>query len=371
MFIFLFYSVYGLHGYWGQNKAQNMYTDMAHQEQDLVEYCKASSFKSIHLAYMRDFLSSQSLPSIDFGHHCSFPQNVPDASFQKSKSGFTLLKCPKIAEDIKVCQSMGVKINLAVSSMTPLNESDAETAALNVWNLFFGGKHNLRPFGDANLDGIDLIPRTDNYQGLTTFLIALKKLSVNYPLRVIVSPRCEFPDVLLGPYPNRILSNDAALKFVDVINPFFTSTQLCTFGNQAGFWETVKKWTDFCKLNSKVFTLTVPGYGYGNEAFFEAMENDFIKVEDLGFIQKMPSEFKGIGVFDVSTEFWSQPCQEVSIKYAIGSTLTKSSKYSEYLAFAMENKNATIVCKSERKTESEQKSQIKYQKSSAKRNRWK
>lgn len=72
------------------------------------------------------------------------------------------------------------------ASMTELNQKDAKTAAENVWNLFYGGTHKLRPFGAARLDGIDLMPRTNSALGYSEFLKNLKSIAAenNYKLSV-------------------------------------------------------------------------------------------------------------------------------------------------------------------------------------------
>ena len=62
-----------------------------------------------------------------------------------------------MASDIKYCQSQGKIITLslggAASSVGFVNESQAEGFATTIWESFLGGESDLRPFGDAVLDG--------------------------------------------------------------------------------------------------------------------------------------------------------------------------------------------------------------------------
>ena len=59
--------------------------------------------------------------------------------------------------DIKTCQSKGKIITLSLGgaggAVGFTSDSQAETFADTVWNVFLGGSSTTRPFGDAVLDG--------------------------------------------------------------------------------------------------------------------------------------------------------------------------------------------------------------------------
>ena len=62
-----------------------------------------------------------------------------------------------MASDIEYCQSKGKIVTLslggAASSVGFVNESQAEDFAVTIWNSFLGGSSDVRPFGNAVLDG--------------------------------------------------------------------------------------------------------------------------------------------------------------------------------------------------------------------------
>lgn len=71
--------------------------------------------------------------------------------------GTNLADCSKIAPDIKYCQKKGKLITLSLGGATGgvgfPSEAKAVEFADTLWNQFFGGKSDIRPFGDADLDG--------------------------------------------------------------------------------------------------------------------------------------------------------------------------------------------------------------------------
>ena len=62
-----------------------------------------------------------------------------------------------MADDIKMCQQAGKIVTLSLGGATGVvgfsSDSEAETFADTIWNLFLGGDSPVRPFGDAVLDG--------------------------------------------------------------------------------------------------------------------------------------------------------------------------------------------------------------------------
>ena len=59
--------------------------------------------------------------------------------------------------DIKACQAKGKIVTLSLGgaggSVGFSSDSQAQTFADTVWNMFLGGSSSTRPFGDAVLDG--------------------------------------------------------------------------------------------------------------------------------------------------------------------------------------------------------------------------
>lgn len=65
-----------------------------------------------------------------------------------------------MAKDIQTCQSKGKLVTLSLGGGTGQvgfsSDSQAQTFATQVWNMFLGGKSSTRPFGSVVLDGLDL-----------------------------------------------------------------------------------------------------------------------------------------------------------------------------------------------------------------------
>ncbi len=72
-------------------------------------------------------------------------------------SGTALANCSFLAQDIKTCQAAGKIVTLSLGGGTGQvgfsSDSQAQSFADQIWNLFLGGKGSIRPFGDAILDG--------------------------------------------------------------------------------------------------------------------------------------------------------------------------------------------------------------------------
>lgn len=72
--------------------------------------------------------------------------------------GTALANCQSAMEaDIKLCQSKGKLVTLSLGGATGQvgfsSDSQAQSFATQVWNLFLGGSSSTRPFGNAVLDG--------------------------------------------------------------------------------------------------------------------------------------------------------------------------------------------------------------------------
>lgn len=71
--------------------------------------------------------------------------------------GTQLSNCSFLAADIEECQSKGKIITLSLggadSSVGFNSTTQAEEFADTIWDSFLGGQSDVRPFGDAVLDG--------------------------------------------------------------------------------------------------------------------------------------------------------------------------------------------------------------------------
>ncbi|KAJ2631474.1 Chitinase 2 [Coemansia sp. RSA 1290] len=169
--------------YYGQNSAKN--------QKSLGEYCRDAIEDVIILAFMNGF------PNIllNFASAC-------ETTFE----GSTLLSCPTMAKDIQYCQLQGKAVILSMGGASGAygftSDSEATSFADTMWNTFFKGSTDQRPFGDAVLDGVDLDIEGGGSTGYPAFI---KQLRTHYAsdssksYYITSAPQCPFPDAYLGP----------------------------------------------------------------------------------------------------------------------------------------------------------------------------
>ncbi|KAJ2454491.1 Chitinase 2 [Coemansia sp. RSA 2336] len=169
--------------YYGQNSAKT--------QKSLGEYCQDAIEDVIVLAFM------QSFPNIllNFANAC-------ETTFE----GSTLLSCPTMAKDIQYCQSQGKAVILSMGGASGAygftSDSEATAFADTMWNTFFKGSADQRPFGNAVLDGVDLDIEGGGSTGYPAFI---KQLRTHYAsdssksYYITSAPQCPFPDAYLGP----------------------------------------------------------------------------------------------------------------------------------------------------------------------------
>ncbi|KAJ2851313.1 Chitinase 2 [Coemansia brasiliensis] len=169
--------------YYGQNSAKN--------QKSLGEYCQDAIEDVIVLAFMQGF------PNIllNFANAC-------ETTFE----GSTLLNCPNMAKDIQYCQSQGKAVILSMGGASGAygftNDSEAVSFADTMWNTFFKGSSDQRPFGDAVLDGVDLDIEGGGGIGYPAFINQLRSHYTSDPSKsyyITSAPQCPFPDAYLGP----------------------------------------------------------------------------------------------------------------------------------------------------------------------------
>ncbi|KAF9965634.1 Chitinase 1 [Mortierella alpina] len=144
--------------YWGQNGASS--------EGDLAEYCQNDTIDILVLAFLAQI--QDNLPGLNFANHC-----------KETYPGTSILHCPKMAQDIKFCQSKGKAVILSIggaSGSYAIGDNAAGQAfAKTVWDMFLGGSSDTRPFEDAILDGVDLDLEDGATQGYVGFLQTLRE----------------------------------------------------------------------------------------------------------------------------------------------------------------------------------------------------
>jgi len=120
-------------------------------------------------------------------------------------TGTTLLHCAQMGEDIKTCQAAGKKILLslggAAGSYGFTSDSQAETFADTLWNLFGGGTSSTRPFDDAIIDGFDLDIEGGASTGYAAFVNRMRQhyaSDTSKSYYISAAPQCPLPDAYLN-----------------------------------------------------------------------------------------------------------------------------------------------------------------------------
>ncbi|KAJ9085070.1 Chitinase 2 [Entomophthora muscae] len=178
--------------YWGQNSYGGSHpTQKELWEKDLEFYCRQDDVDIIAISFLNVFNAGTGLlPEINFASHC-------ETSFDSYPR---LHSCPKIGQDIKFCQSQNKTILLslggAIANTNIPTTAAAQEFAATLWNMFMGGNHEYRPFGDAIVDGIDLDLEGGSQDNYDTFLGRLQEYYKTDDRKYLVTaaPQCEFPD---------------------------------------------------------------------------------------------------------------------------------------------------------------------------------
>nr|Q2VST0.1 RecName: Full=Endochitinase Ziz m 1.0101; AltName: Full=Allergen Ziz m 1; AltName: Allergen=Ziz m 1.0101; Flags: Precursor [Ziziphus mauritiana]AAX40948.1 allergen Ziz m 1 [Ziziphus mauritiana] len=164
-------AVGGIATYWGQ------YTET--EEGSLAEACASNLYSYINIAYLNIFGEGRYL-SLNISGHCS--------------------DCTFLGEEIKACQSQGVKIFLSLGGPYGdyhlTTDGDADRVAEQLWSSFLGGSKSTGVYqpllGDVELDGIDLdiqIGPPEEYDVLARNLKDLTKDRTR-PFYLSAAPKC-------------------------------------------------------------------------------------------------------------------------------------------------------------------------------------
>lgn len=187
--------------------------------------------------------------------------------------------CTKVGALIPACQAAGKKIILSLGGGGAKVgfASDAEGAAYAamLWDLVLGGKGQVRPFGSAVLDGIDLDIESGSPQGYGAFVMALRKLmdqDTSKKYLITAAPQCVFPDAWMGPNPNTALTV-APEAFDHLFVQFYNND--CRWANATQFATTYKQWSTLSSSRQPKIWIGLPG---SKDA---AMAADFVAAGDL------------------------------------------------------------------------------------------
>lgn len=231
--------------------------------------------------------------------------------------GTSLPKCQFMESDIKACQDKGKIVTLSLGGATGGNgfssDSQAEQFAETIWNLFLGGQSDIRPFGNAVLDGVDLDIEGGSASGFTAFAKKIKSHAngANKQYYLTAAPQCPFPDAYLGDTLNSVPFDAVYVQFYN---------NFCGVGNynNPNAWN-FGAWDNWAKTQSpnkdvKIFV--------GAPAAPSAAGSGYVDAGTLGKIAQETrskySSFGGIMLWDASQAYANNRF-DVAVKQAMGS----------------------------------------------------
>jgi len=295
--------------YWGQNSYGATHSNVADWQQRLAFYCGSDSvINAFPVAFLNVFFGTGGVPSINLANTCNPTDN---ATFP----GTDLPNCSALASDIETCQSAGKIITISLGGATGSNQfssdSQAESFADTIWNLFLGGSSSTRPFGNAVLDGVDLDIESGTGASYAAFVNRIRSHAsgASKQYYVTAAPQCPFPDAALGSVLN-------AAEFDAVYVQFYNNVCGLNNFNLAQDWD-FGVWDNWARTTSpnpqaKVYIgapadSTAAGQGYVNASTLGSIATQMRK--------SFPS-FGGVMLWDAS-QAYANGRYDVAIKNAL------------------------------------------------------
>ncbi|EJC98222.1 glycoside hydrolase [Fomitiporia mediterranea MF3/22] len=282
--------------YWGQNSYGATHSDVANFQKRLGFYCTSDSVTdTFPLAFLTAAFGEGGLPSIDLSNICNQNDN---ATFP----GTQLPNCAALAPDIESCQAAGKIVTLSIGGATGAigftSDSQAETFADTIWNVFLGGSSSTRPFGAAVLDGIDLDIEGGGSSGYAAFVTRIRSHAqgANKKYFITAAPQCPFPDANLGAVIN-------AVGFDAVYVQFYNNFCGLQNFNNPNAWN-FAQWDDWAHNTSPNKNVKVY---IGAPASSTAAGSGFVDAGTLASIVKTTqsqfSSFGGVMMWDASQAY--------------------------------------------------------------------
>merc|ERR1711936_879017 len=286
-------SVSGAHKmvtYWGQNACYASHHERENWAHDLSEFWRNYDYDVIILSFLNVFFHGNNkdrMPGFNFAFHCETPI---------SKEYPKLYRCPKIEEGIKECQKHGKTVLMSLGGAVGRagfgNAEDAKLFAYRVYHLLMSGTElsDIRPFGTAIVDGIDLDIEGGGYQHYTDFVKELRRLESTGSQKIMISaaPQCPYPDGMQGPAPGKFLG-DVPQMIDEIYVQFYNNW--CKISNPRVFFDFLRMWLDYSKkTNGPTVYIGVPaapraaGAGYVTPDFLKGIWDKVKDEERLGGI---------------------------------------------------------------------------------------
>ncbi|KAJ7939634.1 glycoside hydrolase superfamily [Mycena leptocephala] len=181
------------YSHWGQNSYGSRGNDTKWQQKDLGAYCEDTSVNVIPIAFLDTFFGPGGVPIINLANSCE------NATFPNT----SLMDCSGLSPAITSCQNHGKIVTISLGG----DSASAKNFAKQIWDMFLGGQSEIRPFGSAVLDGVDLDIEAGFADWYAAFVKQIKTLSMGAGKRYYITgaPQCPFPDAYLGKALSKVL----------------------------------------------------------------------------------------------------------------------------------------------------------------------
>lgn len=295
--------------YYGQNSYGATHSDQSGWQKALSTYCQDDAINAIPLAFLHVYFSTGGLPEINMANTCN-------SNDQGVFPGTSLANCQFMASSIKACQAKGKIVTISLGGATGgsgfSSDTQAQTFADTVWNLFLGGSSSTRPFGDAVLDGVDLDIEGGSSAGYAAFVTRIRSHASGAGKKyyVTAAPQCPYPDAYLGAVLNSV-------GFDAVYVQFYNNWCGLANYNNPNAWN-FNAWDNWAKTTSPNKNVKVY---IGAPAAPSAAGSGYVSAATLGTIAKETrakySSFGGIMLWDASQAYGNGRF-DVAVKNAMG-----------------------------------------------------
>ncbi|KAI9854493.1 MAG: hypothetical protein M1824_000304 [Vezdaea acicularis] len=266
---------------------------------DLYAQCLDENVDIVMIGYLVSFNQGGSdYPQLNFGAACG-GQTALQEQYAPG-----LLSCPQLAPQINNCQKLGKKVFLSIGgraaagNVTISSDAQATDIGGKLWDLFGGGNANLqlRPFGNATLDGFDFASTSETPQHYDALASTLRKRfaqdTSGKKYYISASPQCNIPD------PSIPMS---LMQSADFVWPQFYNNPVCDMdGNgttPAVFVSTFKQWVETLgwNQNSPQPNNSAPMVLAGAVAWKADGSTGYVKVMTLNGTISLIRSYNGFG----------------------------------------------------------------------------
>ncbi|KAG6897915.1 hypothetical protein C0992_009067 [Termitomyces sp. T32_za158] len=183
------------------------------------------------MAFLYIFRGKGGLPVIDFSNVAlaflveAFLRQTADnlqicgVGSGRTFAGSDLTDCSFLESDIRTCQAKGKIVTLSLGGATSQvgfsDDSEAEAFGQLIWDMFLGGKSDIRPLGSVPLDGIDLDIEKGSSAHYAAMVNKIRSLAKGASKRyyITAAPQCPFPDEYIGTALNNAFFDAVYVQF--------------------------------------------------------------------------------------------------------------------------------------------------------------